>query len=122
MPRTVLAGIAVSVVLGPAAFAGSAIAAPLHLVVIEETFPDEVCGIPGTATIRFTDIVEVTEDTFFATGTFRYQFTATDTGKSFTLRAAGPTPGGSDPTRLRQRTGRGMLALAVDMTPQHGAV
>jgi hypothetical protein len=91
MPRTVLAGIAVLVVLGLATFVGSAIAVPpTHTVVVEETFPDEVCGIPGTATIRFTEVVKETDDTFFATGTFRYRFTATETGKSITVRAAGP--------------------------------
>jgi hypothetical protein len=91
MPRTVLAGMAVLVVLGLATFVGSAIAVPpTHTVVVEETFPDEVCGIPGTATIRFTEVVKETDDTFFATGTFRYQFTATETGKSITIRSAGP--------------------------------
>ena len=93
MPRTVLAGMAVLVVLGLATVAGSALAAPpAHTVVIEETFADDVCGIPGTATIRFSEIVKETDDTFLLTGTFRYQFTATETGKSFTNRASGPSP------------------------------
>ena len=96
MPRTVLAGMAVLVVLGLATFAGSAIAIPEQSVVVEETFPDEVCGIPGTATIRFTEVVKETDDTFFATGTFRYQFTATETGKSITVRASGPGPRGTE--------------------------
>jgi hypothetical protein len=95
MPRTVLAGMAVLVVLGLATFVGSANAVPpTHTVVVEETLPDEeVCGIPGTATIRFTEVVKETDDTFFATGTFRYRFTATETGKSITVRAAGPISG-----------------------------
>jgi hypothetical protein len=93
MRRTVLAGMAVLVVLGLATFAGSAIGVPpAHTVVVEETFPDEVCGIPGTATIRFSEVVKETDDTFFLTGTFRYQFTATETGKSITVRASGPSP------------------------------
>jgi hypothetical protein len=91
MPRTVLAGVAVLVVLGLATFVGSAIAVPpVHTVVVEETFPDEVCGIPGTATIRFSEVVKETDDAFFLTGMFRYRFTATETGKSFTNLAAGP--------------------------------
>jgi hypothetical protein len=90
MSRKVLAGVAVLVVLGLATFVGGASAVPTHPVVVEETFPDEVCGIPGTATIRFTEVVKETDDTFFATGTFRYRFTATETGKSITVRSAGP--------------------------------
>lgn len=91
MPRTVLAGVAALVVLGLATFLGSASAVPpTHTVVVEETFPDEVCGIPGTATIRLTEVVRETADTSFVTGTFRYRFTATETGKSITVRAAGP--------------------------------
>ena len=90
MPRKVLAGAAVLVVLGLATLVGSASAVPTHTVVVEETFPDVVCGIPGTATIRFTEVVKATDDTFFVTGTFRYRFTATETGKSITVRAAGP--------------------------------
>jgi hypothetical protein len=92
MPRNILAGMAVLVVLGLATFVGSALAVPpTHTVVVEEILPDqEVCGIPGTATIRFVEVVKETDDTFFLTGTFRYQFTATETGKSFTNRASGP--------------------------------
>jgi hypothetical protein len=94
MPRTVLAGTAVLVALGLATFVSSAIAVPpVHTVVVEETLPDEVvCGIPGTATIRLSEVVKETDDTFFLTGTFRYQFTATETGKSITVRASGPSP------------------------------
>jgi hypothetical protein len=91
MRRTVLAGIAVLVVLGLATFGGSALAdSSARTVVVEETFPDEVCGIPGTATVRFAEPTKETDDGFVANGTFRYQFTATETGKSFTNRAAGP--------------------------------
>jgi hypothetical protein len=91
MPRTVLARATALLILGLATFAGSATAAPPEQPVVgEETFADEVCGIPGTATIRFAQVVRETDETFFATGMFRYRFTATETGKSITVLAAGP--------------------------------
>jgi hypothetical protein len=94
MPKTILAGVTALVILGLATFAGSATAAPPEQPVVgEETFADEACGIPGTATIRFAQVVRETEDTFFVTGMFRYQFTATETGKSITVLAAGPVRG-----------------------------
>jgi hypothetical protein len=92
MLRTILAGATALLILGLATFAGSATAAPPEQPVVgEETFADEVCGIPGTATIRFAQVVRETDDTFSATGMFRYRFTATETGKSITVLAAGPT-------------------------------
>jgi len=91
MPRTVLAGAAALVILALAAFSGTATAAPpAQPVVGSDTFADEACGIPGTASIRFAQVIRETDDTFSATGMFRYQFTATETGKSFTVLAAGP--------------------------------
>jgi hypothetical protein len=92
MPRTVLAGVTAVVVLALAAFTGTATAAPPEQPVVgSDTFADAPCAIPGTATIRFAQVIRETEDTFSATGMFRYQFTATETGKSFTVLAAGPT-------------------------------
>jgi hypothetical protein len=94
MPRTVLAGVTAVVILGLAAFTGTAIAAPPEQPVVgSDTFADESCGIPGTATIRFAQVIRETDDAFSATGMFRYQFTATETGKSITALAAGPTRG-----------------------------
>jgi len=90
MRKAILVGASVFFVLAAAAVAGSSLAASDHSVVVEDTFADVQCGIPGTATIRFTDVFKETEDTFAATGMFRYRFTAAETGKSITVLAAGP--------------------------------
>ena len=90
MRRRVLAGASVFVVLAMAVFAATSMAASDHSVVVEDSFPDEVCGIPGTSTVRFTDLIKETDDSFQTTGMLRHQFTATSTGKSITIRGVGP--------------------------------
>jgi hypothetical protein len=91
MRKAFLAGASVLAVLAAVAFPPASLAASDRSVVVEDSFDDEACGIAGTATIRFTDVFRETETTFEATGTFRYTFTADETGKSFTVLAAGPS-------------------------------
>jgi hypothetical protein len=65
-------------------------AAPTHDRSTETIDDAEVCGIPGTATIRFNIIsTELGNDTFVDRGTFTFAFTADSTGKSFTTKGPG---------------------------------
>jgi hypothetical protein len=54
-------------------------------------FPDEICGVSGTATVHGTSVDrELASGGLFVSGTFWYVFTA-DNGKSFTSFSAGPS-------------------------------
>jgi hypothetical protein len=63
-----------------------------------ETFPDELCGIPGTTTITIVDNFKLyADDTVLDTGTFRAEFTATESGKSVLIFAVGQVSGPAEP-------------------------
>jgi hypothetical protein len=54
-------------------------------------FPDEVCGVTGTTTVRGTTVArDLASGGSFLSGTFRAVFTA-DNGKSITTFAGGPS-------------------------------
>jgi hypothetical protein len=63
-----------------------------------ETFPDEICGISGTSTIRVVDNFKLFADgTFLDTANFRQVFTAGGTGKQVQIFSAGQVSGPADP-------------------------
>jgi hypothetical protein len=63
-----------------------------------ETFPEEICGIPGTSEIRVVDNFKLYADgTFLDTAQFRNVFTATRTGKQVQIFSAGQTRGLDQP-------------------------
>jgi hypothetical protein len=63
-----------------------------------ETFPDEVCGIPGMTTFSAVDNFKLYADgTYLDTGRFEAVFTATESGKSVVIFAAGQTSGLAEP-------------------------
>ena len=75
-----------SVLAFAVALPGTGIAAApvahFHIGPISDTFPDELCGIPGTSSIRFLDNHTIYADgTFLDTSNFRQVFTADGTGK-----------------------------------------
>jgi hypothetical protein len=88
MRKPALAGLVAALVLALAPAATDA-AAPEHDMGTD-TFPDEVCGVTGTSTVRFNNVItDLGNDSEFIRGTFRLVFTA-DNGKSITIAAAGP--------------------------------
>jgi hypothetical protein len=90
MTKPRAAGLAAAFVfaLAPASVDG---AAPQHESGTDGPFPDVVCGVPGTATVTFNNVfTDLGNDTEFIRGRFSYVFTATATGKSITVKAAGP--------------------------------
>jgi hypothetical protein len=90
MRKPGLAGLAAALLLALAP-GGAGAAAPQHDHGTDGPFPDEVCGIPGTATVTFNNVsTDLGNDTVFNRGTFRYVFTADTTGKSITISGAGP--------------------------------
>jgi hypothetical protein len=91
MSKPGLAGLAAALVLALAP-PGAGAAAPEHDHDTEGPFPDEVCGVAGTATITFNNIsTDLGNDTVFTRGHFSYVFTADLTGKSITVTGSGPT-------------------------------
>src|ERR1043166_7569252 len=63
-----------------------------------DTFPDELCDIPGTSTIRVVDNFRLFADgTFLDTSRFDQVFTAEETGKQVQISAAGQISGPFDP-------------------------
>ena len=63
-----------------------------------ETFPDELCDIPGTSTIRAVDNFKLYADgTFLDTSRFQVVFTAADSGKSIMIFSAGQATGLDEP-------------------------
>jgi hypothetical protein len=87
-----LAGLVASVVFALSAGVGAAAAPAEHDHGTEGPFADQVCGIPGTATVRFNNIAtDLSSDTVANRGNFSYVFTADATGKSITIQAAGRT-------------------------------
>jgi hypothetical protein len=95
----VLAGaLALTLVVSGGAFA----AAPLvnEHNRFTETNPDELCGILGTSTISVVDNFKLYADgTFMDTSVFRQVFTATESGKSIMIFAAGQATGLDEPTQ-----------------------
>jgi hypothetical protein len=91
MRKPGLAGLAVALVLALAP-AGAGAAAPTHERGTDGPFPDEVCGVPGTATVTFNNVLtDLGNDTVVSRGTFKYVFTADGTGKSITVSGSGRT-------------------------------
>ena len=63
-----------------------------------ETFPDEICGIPGSSTISVVDNFKVFGDgTFLDTSSFKLVFTAAGTGKQIQISSAGQVSGLAEP-------------------------
>jgi hypothetical protein len=63
-----------------------------------DTFPDEVCDIPGTSTIEVVDNFKLYADgTFLDTARVRQVFTADSSGKQVQFFSAGQVSGPSDP-------------------------
>jgi hypothetical protein len=93
----VLAGaLALTLVVSSGAFA----AAPLvnEHNRFTDTFPDEFCGIPGTSTVSVVDNFKLYADgTFRDTSVVRQVFTATESGKSVMVFAAGQVTGLDEP-------------------------
>jgi hypothetical protein len=90
MMKPRLAGLAAAFVFALAPAAADA-AAPLHEMGTDGPFPDVVCGVPGTSTVTFNNVsTDLGNDSFFDRGRFSYVFTAAATGKSITLKGAGP--------------------------------
>lgn len=91
MRKPGIAGLAAALVLALAATTAGA-APPQHDRGTDGPFPDEVCGIPGTTTVRFNNVsTDLGNDTVFDRGSFAAVFTADETGKSITIKGAGPT-------------------------------
>jgi hypothetical protein len=83
MRRTTAVAIAIA---GALALPAVAQAQSEHSVVFTDTFPDNVCGVPGETTIRGTDVGRETRNgQFRSTGFFRATFTAADSGKQLTV-------------------------------------
>ena len=92
----VLAG-ALALTIGAAG--GAFAAAPIvnEHTSFTQTFPDEVCGIPGTSVINVVDNFKLyTDNTTRDTGRFRQVFTA-ESGKSVVIFSAGQVTGLNDP-------------------------
>jgi hypothetical protein len=63
-----------------------------------DTFPDQLCDIPGTSTIRVVDNFKLFADgTFLDTSRFTLVFTADDTGKQVQISSAGQATGPDEP-------------------------
>jgi hypothetical protein len=91
MRKPGLTGLAAILVLVLALAPADAAAPDEHDMGTDGPFPDEVCGVTGTATVNFNVVhTELGNDTFFDRGSFKYVFTADGTGKSLTIKAAGP--------------------------------
>jgi hypothetical protein len=74
-------------------FAGTGVAAGATEVdhFTDGPFPDEICGVSGTATVHGTSVDrELGSGGLFVSGTFWYVFTA-DNGKSITSFSGGPS-------------------------------
>jgi hypothetical protein len=83
-----LAGLATALVLALGSVAADA-AAPEHEMGTDGPFPDEICGVPGTATVTFNNVItQLGNDTEFIRGRFSLVFTA-ENGKSITIKSAG---------------------------------
>jgi hypothetical protein len=83
MRRTTAVAIAIA---GALALPAVAQAQSEHSVVFTDTFPDNVCGVPGETTIRGTDVVQETRTGQFRfSGFFTATFTAADSGKQLTV-------------------------------------
>jgi hypothetical protein len=66
-------------------------AAPEHDRGTNGPFADVICGVPGSTTVTFNNVVtDLGNDTIFLRGRFSAVFTATDSGKSITIKGAGP--------------------------------
>jgi hypothetical protein len=88
---------AVTAVVGCILVGGTVAAPPEVEHFTEGPFPDEVCGVSGTAVFSGTSVLrEGANGTFFQSGIFRGVFTA-DNGKSMTVFAAGPSKSTSPP-------------------------
>jgi hypothetical protein len=88
MRRSFFIAVAIGAVV---AVPGTVGAASPRSVVGTDTFANDICGVTGVTTVRFTDVFrETREGTFVGTGTFQAVFTADETGKSLTSRSAGP--------------------------------
>jgi hypothetical protein len=93
----VLAG---ALALTIAASSGAFAAAPLvnEHNQFTDTFPDELCDIPGTTTVSAVDNFKLYADgTFLDTSVFRQVFTAADSGKSIMSFSAGQAAGLDEP-------------------------
>jgi hypothetical protein len=93
----VLAG---ALALTIAASSGAFAAAPLvnEHNQFTDTFPDELCDLPGTTTVNAVDNFKLYADgTFMDTSVFRQVFTATDSGKSVIVFSAGQATGVDEP-------------------------
>jgi hypothetical protein len=89
MTKPRLAGLVASVVFALSTGAANA-APPEHDHGTDGPFPDEQCGIPGTATVSFNNVfTDLGNDTEAIRGSFSYVFTADDTGKSITVHSGG---------------------------------
>jgi hypothetical protein len=63
-----------------------------------DTFPDEICGIPGTSTIDVVDNFKLYADgTFLDTSRFQGVFTSDATGKQIQIFSAGQVAGLDEP-------------------------
>jgi hypothetical protein len=63
-----------------------------------DTFPDQLCDIPGTSTVTVVDNFRLFADgTFLDTSRFTQIFTAEETGKQVQVSAAGQASGPFDP-------------------------
>jgi hypothetical protein len=87
-----LAGLVAFVVFALSTGVGDAAAPAEHDHGTDGPFADEVCGVPGTATVRFNNISsDLANDAVANRGSFSYVFTADGSGKSITINAAGRT-------------------------------
>jgi hypothetical protein len=92
----VLAG-ALALTLGAAGGASAAAPVVNEHTNFTDTFPDQLCGITGTSTVRGVDNFKLyADDTFRDTSSVRQVFTA-DNGKSVVIFAAGQVTGLNDP-------------------------
>src|SRR4051812_38386050 len=89
MSKPRLAALVGAVVFALSTGVGGA-AAPEHDHGTNGPFPDEQCGIPGTATVSFNNVfTDIGNDTEAIRGSFSYVFMADDTGKSITVHSGG---------------------------------
>jgi hypothetical protein len=87
MRRTTAVAIAIA---GALALPAVAQAQSEHSVVFTDTFPDNVCGVPGETTIRGTDVFRETSDGLASGGgAFTAVFTADDSGKQLRISSGG---------------------------------
>lgn len=94
---TVVALVSAVLALSNGATAGGTKPQVIHLA-SSDTFPDVLCGIPGTSSTRFLGNFKIFADgTFLQTSNFKQVFTAAGTGKQVTISGVEQVGGPFEP-------------------------